>query len=58
MKKLSVRDLTLAAAVGAIYVVLGYFANIFNLTVQSLYSLLILMIRTTTKIVFLQHPAR
>ena len=32
MKKLSVRDLTLAAAVGAIYVVLGYFGNIFNLT--------------------------
>ena len=32
MKKLSVRDLTLAAAVGAIYVALGYFGNIFNLT--------------------------
>lgn len=32
MKKLSVRDLTLAAAVGAVYVVLGYFGNIFNLT--------------------------
>ena len=32
MKKLSTRDLTLAAAVGAIYVVLGYFGNTFNLT--------------------------
>ena len=32
MKKLSVRDLTLAATVGAIYVVLGYFGNTFNLT--------------------------
>jgi len=32
MKKLSARDLTLAAIVGAIYVVLGYFGNTFNLT--------------------------
>lgn len=32
MKKLSARELTLAAAVGAVYVVLGYFGNIFNLT--------------------------
>lgn len=32
MKKLTTRDLTLAAAVGAIYVVLGYFGNVFNLT--------------------------
>ena len=32
MKKLSARDLTLAAIVGAIYVVLGCFGNIFNLT--------------------------
>ena len=32
MKHISVRELTLAAVVGAIYVVLGYFGNIFNLT--------------------------
>lgn len=32
MKRISTRDLTLAAAVGALYVVLGYFGNIFNLT--------------------------
>ena len=32
MKKLSTRDLTFAAIVGAIYVVLGYFGNTFNLT--------------------------
>ena len=32
MKKFSTRDLTLAAIVGAMYVVLGYFGNIFNLT--------------------------
>lgn len=32
MKKISTRDLTLAAAVGAMYVVLGYFGNTFNLT--------------------------
>ena len=32
MRKFSTRDLTLAAIVGAIYVVLGYFGNIFNLT--------------------------
>ena len=32
MKRISVRELTLAAVVGAIYVVLGYFGNIFNLT--------------------------
>ena len=32
MKRISTRDLTLAAAVGAIYVVLGYFGNAFNLT--------------------------
>lgn len=32
MKKFSTRDLTLAAIVGAMYVVLGYFGNTFNLT--------------------------
>ena len=32
MKRITTRDLTLAAAVGAIYVVLGYFGNAFNLT--------------------------
>ncbi len=32
MKKLSTRDLTFAAVVGAVYVVLGYFGNTFNLT--------------------------
>ena len=32
MKRTSTRELTLAAVVGAIYVVLGYFGNIFNLT--------------------------
>lgn len=32
MKKLSTRDLTFAAIVGAVYVVLGYFGNTFNLT--------------------------
>lgn len=32
MRKLSTRDLTFAAIVGAIYVVLGYFGNTFNLT--------------------------
>ena len=32
MKKITTRDLTLAAVVGAIYVVLGYFGNLFNLT--------------------------
>ena len=32
MKRLSTRDLTFAAIVGAIYVVLGYFGNTFNLT--------------------------
>ena len=32
MKRLSVREMTLAAAVAAIYVVLGYFGNTFNLT--------------------------
>ena len=32
MKRISTRDLTLAAAVGAMYVVLGYFGNTFNLT--------------------------
>ena len=32
MKRFSVRELTLAAAVAAIYVVLGYFGNTFNLT--------------------------
>lgn len=32
MKKLSARDLTLAAVVGAVYVVLGYFGNAFSLT--------------------------
>ena len=32
MRKRSARDLTLAAIVGAIYVVLGYFGNTFNLT--------------------------
>lgn len=32
MKRISTRDLTLAAAVGAIYVVLGYFGSAFNLT--------------------------
>ena len=32
MRRLSTRDLTFAAIVGAIYVVLGYFGNTFNLT--------------------------
>ena len=32
MKRISTRDLTLAAVVAAIYVVLGYFGNTFNLT--------------------------
>lgn len=32
MKRFSTRELTLAAAVGAAYVVLGYFGNIFSLT--------------------------
>ena len=32
MKKLSTRELTVAALVGALYVVLGYFGNTFNLT--------------------------
>lgn len=32
MRKLSTRDLTFAAIVGSIYVVLGYFGNTFNLT--------------------------
>ena len=32
MKRISTRELTLAAVVGAIYVVLGYFGNIFSLT--------------------------
>ena len=32
MKRISTRDLTLAAVVGAMYVVLGYFGNTFNLT--------------------------
>ena len=32
MKKLSTRDLTFAAIIGAIYVVLGCFGNTFNLT--------------------------
>ena len=32
MKKTPARDLTLAAIVGAMYVVLGYFGNTFNLT--------------------------
>lgn len=32
MKRISTRELTLAAVVGAIYVVLGYFGNTFNLT--------------------------
>ena len=32
MRRLSTRDLTFAAIIGAIYVVLGYFGNTFNLT--------------------------
>ena len=32
MKRLTVRQLTMAALVGAMYVVLGYFGNIFSLT--------------------------
>lgn len=32
MRKISVRDLTLAAAVAALYAVMGYFGNIFGLT--------------------------
>ena len=32
MKRISTRELTLAAVVAAIYVVLGYFGNTFNLT--------------------------
>ena len=32
MKRFSTRDLTLAAAVGALYVILGYFGSAFNLT--------------------------
>ena len=32
MKRISVREMTLAAVVGAIYVVLSYFGNTFNLT--------------------------
>jgi len=32
MRKFAVRDLTLAAVVAALYVVMGYFANIFGLT--------------------------
>lgn len=32
MKKFSTRELTVAALVGALYVVLGYFGNTFNLT--------------------------
>lgn len=35
MRKSSVRDLTLAAVVAALYVVMGYFGNIFGLTFGS-----------------------
>ena len=32
MRRFSVRDLTIAAMVAALYAVMGYFANIFGLT--------------------------